>query len=50
MAKVVRDVLKDSLWSPERRQVLGVLIIAFGAGAIAAGTGFCISARMGGVK
>lgn len=50
MAKVVRDVLKDSLWSPERRQVLGVITIAFGAGAIATGVGLYFSGKIGGVE
>lgn len=50
MAKVVKSLIQDSLWSPERRQVLGVIMIAFGAGVIATGAGFYVSGKLGGVE
>ena len=50
MAKVVKSLIQDSLWSPERRQVLGVITIAFGAGAIATCVGLYFSGKIGGVE
>ena len=50
MAKVVKSLIQDSIWSPERRQVLGIIIIAFGAGVVATGAGFYVSGKIGGVE
>ena len=50
MAKIVKSLIQDSIWSPERRQVLGIIIIAFGAGVVATGAGFYVSGKIGGVE